>query len=495
VIRLTGDVNVTDPRGTQLQVRVLAIPAKHITDVLGWRDSFADRSRAEIARRLRPSPIRLTGPALARDARALRVWARAQTDFPRLIVLDFLLPNQRFAQLNLGEVWHDWRLLHARVPQSLAGARLVAVQYEATQTPISFKYDPEGFVDVGSFEQQRPGGWSALPSIASWRPTVAPDGTSGVLSAQGFAHAPIARGIGFWVNGTREPLVHPAAGLPQPSPGFQIGELPALASGSVASQAVNGLATLVVAGKSVPLHLVGRADLFPTIVNDQHDFVVLDYDTLFAALNADQPGLVVPTEAWSFSGPRPARASLDVTAAERRLRDDPLATGTRKVLTVAGMLAAALGFVGLVLATRSALASERLVLAEYEALGVAPRALRRAAQLRVFVVSAIGLVAGVLGGVFGVLLVSAFVAVTGTAARPLPPIVAVTGTAARPLPPIVAVVAWPAAAGVLGALIAATFAAAAFVSGRRCASRRQRGCAHERRPCRRPVSSVPAVAR
>ena len=452
VMRLTGDVNETDPAGAELQVRVLAIPAKRITDVLGWRDSFADPSPAAIARRLRPSAIRLTGPALADDARTLRVWARAQTDFPRLIVLDFLLANQRFAQLSLGAVWHDWRLLRARVPRSLDGARLVAVQYEATQTPISFKYDPEGFVDLGSFQQRRRSGWSALPSIASWKPTIAPDGTSGILFASHFAHAPVARGVRFRVNGTRQPLVHPAAGLPPPSPGFQIGELSALASRPVADQAVNGLVTLVVAGKAVPLHLVGRAGLFPSIVNDPHDFVVIDYDTLFAALNADQPGLAVPTEAWSFTGPRPARTALDVAAAERRLRDDPLAAGTRKVLTVAGVLAAALGFVGLVLATRSTLASERLVLAEYEALGVSPRALRRAAQLRVFVVSSIGLGAGVLGGVFGVLLVSAFVAVTGTAGSPLPP--------------IVAVVAWPAAAGVLAALIAATFAAAAFVSGR-----------------------------
>jgi ABC-type antimicrobial peptide transport system permease subunit len=231
-----------------------------------------------------------------------------------------------------------------------------------------------------------------------------------------------------------------------------VGALPALASGPVAHQAVAGLATLVVAGRALPLRLVGRAGLFPSIVNDPHDFVVLDYDTLFAALNADQPGTVVPTEAWSFAGSRRPPRALDAATAETRLRDDPLAAGTRKVLTVAGVLAAVLGFVGLVLATRSALASERLVLAEYEALGVAPHALRRAAQLRVFVVSGIGLVAGVLGGIFGVLLVSAFVAVTGTAGRPLPP--------------IVAVVAWPAAAGVLAALVAATFAAAAFVSGR-----------------------------
>jgi hypothetical protein len=326
------------------------------------------------------------------------------------------------------------------------------VQYEATKTPISFKYDPKGFVDLGPIEQRRAGGWSALPSIASWNPTVAPDGTSGILFPRDFARGPIAHGIRFEVNGTRLPLVHPDAGLPDPSAGFQVGELPALASGPVADQAVDGLVTLVVAGKPVPLRLIGSADLFPSIVDEPHNFVVLDYDTLFAALNSDQPGIVVPNEAWSFASRPPPPRALDAAALEQRLRDDSLAAGTRKVLTVAGVLAALLGFAGLVLATRSMLASERLVLAEYEALGVAPRSLRVATQLRVFVVSAIGIVAGLLGGIFGVLLVGAFVAVTGTGGRPLPP--------------IVAVVAWSAAAAVLAALLAATFAAAAFVAGR-----------------------------
>jgi hypothetical protein len=137
---------------------------------------------------------------------------------------------------------------------------------------------------------------------------------------------------------------------------------------------------------------------------------------------------------------------------EKRLRNDPLAAGTRRVLGVAGVLAALLGFAGLVLATRSAMASERLVLAEYEALGVAPRALRRSAQLRIFAVSALGLVAGLLGGVLGVRLVGAFVAVTGTARRPLPP--------------IVSVVAWKTGAVVLAVLVAAALAAASLVAGR-----------------------------
>src|SRR5205823_5264413 len=125
--------------------------------------------------------------------------------------------------------------------------------------------------------------------------------------------------VRFEVNGTRLPLVHPGAGLPDAFLGFQTGAVPALASGSVAAQATGGLLTLVVAGKTLPVRLVGRADLFPSIVADPHDFLVLDYDTLFAALNADQPGLVTPTEAWSFASRPPVSTALGVTTTEAAL--------------------------------------------------------------------------------------------------------------------------------------------------------------------------------
>jgi FtsX-like permease family protein len=450
-LRFDGAVQEAYPSGAQLAVRVLALPAADVPRILGWRDSFSALSRSEIARRLRPAPVRLTGPALATDVRALRVWARSKTDYPRRVVLHFVLRDQRFARVGLGVVFRRWKLLRAPV-RTLAGARLVGVQYEPTYTPISFKYDPKGFVDLGPIEQQRANGWSALPSIGQWNPTTSPDGTEGVLYPTRFRHAPVAAGTRFELSGTFQPLVHPSSGLPPTLPGFQTGLVPGLAGGPVADQAVDGLVTLVVAGKAVPVHVVARAQLFPTIVNRPRQFVVVDYDTLFAALNSDQPGLAVPSERWLL-GPRPPRtAAASVHRLESRLRNDPLAAGTRTVLAVTGILAALLGLVGLVLATRSAVSSERLVLAEYEALGVSPRSLRRGVQGRLLVLSALGIAAGLAGGFLGLRLIGAFVAVTGTARRPLPP--------------IVAVVDWVAAAAVVTGLVLAALAAAALVAGR-----------------------------
>jgi hypothetical protein len=157
--------------------------------------------------------------------------------------------------------------------------------------------------------------------------------------------------------------------------------LPALASPSVASRAVDREATLLIGGRELPVRVVGTTRLFPTVVESPDDFVVVDYDTLFAALNLDRPGFAVPSEAW-FLRPQQAAfrdrlarppfrlaSAIGVREVEAKLLHDPLARGTRDVLAVAAVAAALLGVLGLVLGTRSTLAADRPLLAEYEAAG------------------------------------------------------------------------------------------------------------------------------
>jgi hypothetical protein len=423
-------------------------------ELLGWRDGFSSLSRSEIAHRLRPRPVRLTGPHVAKDADELRVWARSETDYPRMIVLHLLLPGQSFAHVRLGVVWRRWRLLTLLLPAALRGAELVGLEYAPTYVPVDFKYDPKGFVDLGRIEERRGGAWSPLPSLADWTQTISPDGTAGLLLTKELRRAPIARSLRFDLNGTFRPLIHPKLGLPLPEPGFENGAVPALASGPVAAQAVDGLLTIDLPGQQIAARVVGTARLFPTITDLQSSFVVFDYDTLFAVMNADRPGLTSPSEAWFFRGPPPVRLAraVSVDELERALLDDPLAAGTRTMLGIAAIVAAALGLVGLVLAARSALVAERLEIAEYEALGVPRSALRRSAQLRLLALAVLGVAAGLLGGFVSVRLTGAFVAVTGTAKSPLPP--------------IATVVAWPAAGVVVGAVAVAAAVAAALVAGR-----------------------------
>jgi hypothetical protein len=193
--------------------------------------------------------------------------------------------------------------------------------------------------------------------------------------------------------------------------------------------------TLSVGDRELTLRVAGEASLFPTVIDRPSQFVVLDYDTLFLVLNADAPGTAVPTEAWFFRDqeapfaamlerpPFRLQRAVGARPLEARLLGDPLASGTRIVLLVSGLSAGALGLLGLVLATRSVLASERRLLAEYEALGVAPPTLARASQLRFVVLSVAGIAAALVGGFLTLRLIGAFVAVTGGGTRPLPAIV------------------------------------------------------------------------
>jgi hypothetical protein len=463
VARLDGAVVEASPEGATLPVRVLAVPASRLTELLGWRRSFSSLTPSEIAARLRPRPVRLAGPRLAQDASALRVWARSQTDYPRRVVLHLLLPGQDFAHLSLGVVSRRWRLLTRSLPRSLRDAQLIGIEYTPTYVPIDFKYDPNGFVDLGRFEQRSHGVWSALPSLSSWTPTTSPDGTAGIVSTTALRHAPVPRILRFDLNGTFLPLIHPKLGLPVPDQGFENGPVPVLAGPRVADAAVDGLVTLDLPGKQLEGRVVGSARLFPTITGRESSFVVLDYETLFAVMNADQPGRLTATEAWFFRPQRPGFASrlgappfrrvqaVGARQLEDRLLRDPLAAGTRSVLTVAAVVAAALSLLGLVLAARSTLAAERLQLAEYEVLGVARSTLRRSAQVRLLVLAALGVAAGLVGGVASGRLTASFVAVTGTAKRPLPPIAPVT--------------AWAASAVVVGAVVVVGALVAAFVSG------------------------------
>jgi putative ABC transport system permease protein len=244
--------------------------------------------------------------------------------------------------------------------------------------------------------------------------------------------APVPSGLQFALNGTATPLIRPRVDLPR--------ALPALVSPSVAAQAVDGLVRVDLAGRELAVRVAAVADRFPTVVRRADDFAVLDYDTLFAALNADRPGFVSPREAWFF-GARPQRAAAHLVGAEplrKKLLGDPLARGTRDVLDVTALLAAALAVLGLLVGVRSTLGADRLLAAEYEALGVPPSTLARSVQLRLALLSVLGIGAGLLGGVLAVRLVGA--------------LVAVTGTGAAPLPSIVPVVAWLPLAALLGAV-------------------------------------------
>jgi hypothetical protein len=382
----------------------------------------------------------LRGPKTARDATALRVWIHADTQYPRIVVLHLLRRDRTFAHVRAGVVWTRWSRLEVPLPASLRVAQLVGVEFLPTFVPLNHELDLSGSVELGRFEERRPGGWTPLPPLRMWQAAAGDEGGGFLLTDAPFeSDAPVRHGLQFSLNGTATPLIRPSVGLPR--------ALPALVSPSVAAQAVDGRLTVDLQGRELPVRVAAVATRFPTVVRTPDDFVVLDYDTLFAALNADRPGFASPTEAWFFGGSRP-RAGHVVGAEplRRELLGDPLARGTRDVLDVTALVAAALAVLGLLVGVRSTLGSERMLSAEYEALGVPPGTLVRSVQLRLVLLSVLGIGAGLLGGVLAVRLVGA--------------LVAVTAGGRTPLPSIVPVAAWIPAAALLAAVGAVALAAA-----------------------------------
>src|ERR671923_187280 len=448
-LRLDAAVPQALASAEALPVQVVAVPAARLEDLRGWRQGFSGLSRAEIAHRLRPRPVRLRGPTIAADATALRVWARADTDRERIVVLHLLLPGQTFAHVPVGSVWKSWRRLELPIPRRLRAAQLVGIEFLPTFIEPGREPDVSGTVDLGRFEVRRAVGWSPLPPLRSWTAAESDTGQGGylVMDAPFPVGAPEKQGLELDLNGTLTPLIRPSLGLPA--------ALPALVGGTVAQQAVDGKLTVDLAGRSLSVRVAATASRFPTVVRNPDGFVVLDYDTVFAALNVDRPGSAVPTEAWFFRPQRPPVHLEHLRGADElraRLLHDPLAGGTRDVLGITALVAAALAALGLLVGVRATLDSERLQAAEYEALGVAPSLLARSVQLRLVVLSALGIGAGFAGGVLAVRLIGAFVAVTGTAASPIPS--------------IVPIVAWVPAAAVVAALGAVALASARLVARR-----------------------------
>jgi hypothetical protein len=421
VLRLRSGVSETDVMDKELTVEVLGLPASRIPDLAGWQDDFSASSREEIATALRPRGSGLGGMHVARNARELTAWMRSDTSLSRFVVLHFFLPDrQRFVHVRGDVLTRDWQRLTFALPAYLRGAELVGIEFPPVTVPLSSPPD-RGSIEVSSFQQRVPDGWTPLEPIESWTASW----SGGRADVAVLSTGPVRRALQFSLQGTALALLHPR--LPP-------GPLPVFASPSVARAAVDGIVTLHGVGKDVPVRVVGTARLFPTIVEQPTSFVVVDYTNLFASLNADFPGIALPNEAWLF---RPQDADLlerlsqspfrvervvGVAPLTARLVNDPLGAGARGVLLTASIVAAILAVFGIALATRSTVGAERVLFAEYEALGVPPTTIARSLQLRLVALSVLGVLAGLLGAMLAVRLVGAGVAVTGAGDVPVPPI-------------------------------------------------------------------------
>jgi hypothetical protein len=421
VLRFPGTVD--RPEGP-LPVQLVGVPAARLPDVRGWRAGFSDLLPKEIADGIRPQPVRLAGPGIAEGATAIRFWIRSRARADRFAVASFLLRGQRFEEITLAEIGRRWEPLVARLPEAFAGAQLVGLAFP---TQVSQDELDQGVIDVGGVEQRVGGRWRALASLERWAAGKVPDAPLGRTASIDFGPEAHGGGMRYFLDGTFRPFIRPRLELPE--------ALPALVSQQVARSIVDGeLHVSLPVGAELRIDVIGTSELFPTVTEGPTRFLVLDYETLFAALNVEYPGEAPPSEAWFFEPQAPGfaarldrppfrvRSASGVEQLEDANREDPLASGARFVLALTAAIAALLGLLGLALAVRSTLGAERALLAEYEALGVGRGTIGRSLQARVAMLALLGIVAALVGGAVAVLLLSAFVAVTGSAERPLPPI-------------------------------------------------------------------------
>jgi hypothetical protein len=421
VLRVAATVSAPSTPADGLPLEILGLPASRVSNVLGWRPGFSSDGVETIASALRRHQTAWAGLRIARSATALRIWLRGDREVARDAVLQALDAGQAFHTVPLGFVGRTWHLVRIPLPPVLRGGQVLGIDFPTFSGEIPSGYT-RGFVDLGGFQEEVAGRW--IPLRGPLWSARANDG-GGTIRRLAVSLAPGSPAVRF-VFRDPVPVLRTNVDVPQ--------ALDAAVSPAVAAAAVDDVMTVDVAGTRLPLRVAAEAGRFPTIVHSPTRFAVVDYATLFAAVNFHEPGAVPTSEAWFWKTSEGAVLSqlqrppfrLEFAVGPERvsatLHTDPLARATTLVLVLTAIVAAVLAFLGLLFSTKSILDAERAQLAEYEALGIAPRTLLRVAYLRLLSLSVVGFGAGIVGSVVTVHLIAAFVAVTAGTVAPVVPI-------------------------------------------------------------------------
>jgi hypothetical protein len=228
--------------------------------------------------------------------------------------------------------------------------------------------------------------------------------------------------------------------------------LPAVVSPDLAAvAAADGSLDLVVSGEtSIPLRVSGVANHMPSVVDPDPRFVVVPLEPYLVALAAAVPGAGRPTEMWIGLPDLATEASVRQALADDPFRfaevtsrsdlvveraTDPLSRAILWTLLIAALAGLTLSIGGLILGTVTDLRDERGELADLEAQGVTPSALRALAVARTALLAVGGCAAGLVVGLLLTHVVTGALAVTAEGVAPIPPLAVVI-----PVLPILAIV-------------------------------------------------------
>jgi hypothetical protein len=379
---------------------LLAMPARSLAAIDGWRSDFSSQSPAELGRLLQPA----TAPALRgiRLPAAARTFTLPFTTTGDQVGLTAIVQNRRgdFTPLQLGEHDHGAHAPTVRLPPEARGGLIVALRlsfpviaayvagHREAETTLSVNDASTGTLQLGR-------------AFANWF------GTNGITPGE--------RGFHFVVNNAADSILRPHEPLENEL--VPVVVTPALARAA----GPNGILPLHVENSVITAKIVATTRYFPSIDGDA---VIADLPTWLTAANTAEPGVATTSELWLDAHP-PSGLPLDVASQRARVREltsDPLARGAIDLLLVTALVGLALAAVGLLLTVVGDLREERGSLRDLEAQGATPADLRKHVLLRAAVVGVLGLVGGTAAGAIVGALVVAVVTVTAGAETALPPL-------------------------------------------------------------------------
>jgi hypothetical protein len=409
VLRLSGNV----PSGATFGF--LALPARRLDTVGGWRSDFSAGSLQALGRAIAPARNMALHVAALPVGKHFTVPASARGDD---VVIRGIFRSKLgdYQSVPLGHTnGRKTVLLRGRIP--FAGASLAQLELDiqnngrlTANAGTGIQPSAKGVVTFGT---PRVDGRAVPAALRGW---VGTGGVSGTPAK-----------LGYLLTPDRTGKFRPA----QPTDGLV---LPVLATPGVAAQAgPHGIIPLQIEGEQVAGRVVGELSRFPSVTGDA---VVADYETASTLLDTRSPGLGTTGELWlNVPAARSAATAellsrapfTQMTVQSRaetlsRLQGDPLGRGA--LLTLAGTAAVALllALLGLLLAVVADVRDDRGELFDLEAQGAAPATIRAHLRLRALLVAAFGIAGGVgLGAILSALVI-ALVSVTAGAVSPEPPL-------------------------------------------------------------------------
>ena len=378
ILRVTGGVGRLEGESG---ITLLGVPARDL-ERISWREDYASRSPAELARAIAarggPAGIQLPAEVVVDAPGDVRLAAQIRS------------ANGRFRSVDL-----------QNPRTTLRGGLLVGLAISPA-TRIQERGADAGQALVGALRV----------SI-----TDRPDALAGWLGIGGARLA--GNRVAYALTPQEDARLRPRV----PSDADPV---PVLATPRLAAAAgPGGVLPLQIGGERLSVRVVERVARFPGV---RGQAVVGDVDALLSALNAARPGLGRVNELWLGGERRLDRPEyrpvevLSRRALEADARQDPIAHGTLLALVVAALVSLGLALAGILLTVVGDLRDERGELFDLEAEGAGPALLRRIVRLRALTVSVAGLAAGALTGIVLGAVVTDLVSLTARATAAEPPL-------------------------------------------------------------------------